>query len=501
MDELDLKDLFNMFWTRKFEIILIVIIAIVIGFIYSYVLVKPEYKSTTSILLAKSNAAQSGDGTITSTEITLNQKLVSTYSDLIKTDKVLTQVINNLKIDKTVENLKKNIQVTAKDDTEIIAISVTDADSEMARKIANEAAQVFITQIAQQYYNMDNVYVVDEAKAESKPYNINHTKDLIIFAAAGFVIACIYVLIANMLDTTVKSKEDIEKKLGLTVLTSIPVCDFKKAKKELIAAREPKSPISELFRTLRTNIQFMNTKTGLKSLLVTSTSPSEGKSWVSSNLATTFAQAGKRVILVDCDMRKGRLFSVFSVPPAPGLSNYLSGVNSNGESGDEKIESYIRKTEVENLYLITAGSVPPNPSELLVAEKMAETMKKLEDMCDIVIYDGTPTNLVTDALIISRNVDSTIIVCAYKYTKIDDLERVKRDILNVGGKIAGVVINKMPIAQKEYYASYYYGSSTAVTTTHKKSTRNKVDFAARIRPENQEGSRLYNIEENKNSDE
>ena len=230
MDELDLKDLFNMFWTRKFEIILIVIIAIVIGFIYSYVLVKPEYKSTTSILLAKSNAAQSGDGTITSTEITLNQKLVSTYSDLIKTDKVLTQVINNLKIDKTVENLKKNIQVTAKDDTEIIAISVTDADSEMARKIANEAAQVFITQIAQQYYNMDNVYVVDEAKAESKLYNINHTKDLIIFAAAGFVIACIYVLIANMLDTTVKSKEDIEKKLGLTVLTSIPVCDFKKAK-------------------------------------------------------------------------------------------------------------------------------------------------------------------------------------------------------------------------------------------------------------------------------
>ena len=230
MDELDLKDLFNMFWTRKFEIILIAIIAVVIGFIYSYVLVKPEYKSTTSILLAKSNAAQSGDGTITSTEITLNQKLVSTYSDLIKTDKVLTQVINNLKIDKTVENLKKNIQVTAKDDTEIIAISVTDADSEMARKIANEAAQVFITQIAQQYYNMDNVYVVDEAKAESKPYNINHTKDLIIFAAAGFVIACIYVLIANMLDTTVKSKEDIEKKLGLTVFTSIPVCDFKKAK-------------------------------------------------------------------------------------------------------------------------------------------------------------------------------------------------------------------------------------------------------------------------------
>ena len=230
MDELDLKDLFNIFWTKKFEIILIIAIAVVIGFIYSYVLLKPEYKSTTSILLAKSNTAQADDGTITSSEISLNQKLVSTYSDLIKTEKVLTQVINNLQINKTVEQLQSNIQVSAKDDTEIIEISVTDADSEMARRIANEAAQVFITQIAQEYYNMDNVYVVDEARAESAPYNINHTKDLVIFVAAGFVIACIYVLIANMLDTTVKSKEDIEKKLGLTVLTSIPVCDFKKAK-------------------------------------------------------------------------------------------------------------------------------------------------------------------------------------------------------------------------------------------------------------------------------
>ena len=271
-------------------------------------------------------------------------------------------------------------------------------------------------------------------------------------------------------------------------------------KKELIAAREPKSPISELFRTLRTNIQFMNTKSGLKSLLVTSASPSEGKSWVSSNLATTFAQAGKKVILVDCDMRKGRLFSVFNVPPLPGLSNYLSGVGSDGESGDINIEAYIRRTEVSNLYLIPAGSIPPNPSELLVTEKMAETMQKLEKMFDIVIYDGTPTNLVTDALIISRNVDTTIIVCAYKSTKVDELERIKRDILNVGGKIAGVVINNMPISQKEYYASYYYGQNSKGQMVRKKTHKNKVNVEARIKPELQRDSRLYNMDDNKDND-
>ena len=233
-------------------------------------------------------------------------------------------------------------------------------------------------------------------------------------------------------------------------------------KKELIAAREPKSPISELFRTLRTNIQFMNTKGDLKSLLITSTSPSEGKSWVSSNLATTFAQAGKKVILVDCDMRKGRLFSIFGISPVPGLSNYLTGINSQGEKGSAEITTYIKKTEIENLYVLPAGNVPPNPSELLMSEKMYDSIKKLESLCDIVIYDGTPTNLVTDALIISRNVDSTIIVSAYKQTKLEELEKVKRDILHVGGKIAGVVVNKMPISQKEYYSSYYYGKGNAL---------------------------------------
>lgn len=253
-------------------------------------------------------------------------------------------------------------------------------------------------------------------------------------------------------------------------------------KKELIAAREPKSPISEQFRILRTNIQFMNTKNGLKSLLVTSTSPSEGKSWVSSNLATTFAQAGKKVILVDCDMRTGRLFSIFGVSPVPGLSNYLSGINHNGEPSDNDIISYIKPTEVENLYLLPAGSVPPNPSELLVSEMMANTMKQLEKLCDIVIYDGTPTILVTDALIISRNVDTTLIVCAYKQTRMDELEKVKNNILNVGGKIAGVVINKMPIQQKEYYTSYYYGSNEKLLN-NKKTTRsnNSLNLEARAR--------------------
>lgn len=234
MEELDLKELLGIFWAKRAQIILLIAIFLVIGFIYSYVFLTPEYQSVTSILLAKSNTTTS-DGTtpaMTTSEITMNQQLVSTYSALVTSESVINQVISNLKIDKTVADLENNIKVTAQDDTEIIQIAVVDQDPEMARKIANEVANVFINKIAKEYYNMDNVYVVDEAKASEEPYNINHIKDLIIFAGIGFVISCVYVLIANMLDTTVKSKEDIEKKLGLTVLTEMPIYEssVKKAK-------------------------------------------------------------------------------------------------------------------------------------------------------------------------------------------------------------------------------------------------------------------------------
>ena len=215
-------------------------------------------------------------------------------------------------------------------------------------------------------------------------------------------------------------------------------------KKELIVQRSPKSPIAEVFRTLRTNIQFMNSKKTLKTLLFTSTMPGEGKSWISSNLAITFAQAGKKVILIDADMRKGRLHNMFQTDKVPGLSNYLSGIDSLGNTHNDIIK-YVRGTEIDNLFLIPAGNIPPNPSELLASELTVEMLERLKDVFDIVILDGTPSLLVTDAIILSRLVDTTIIVTSHKFTKKDNLQKVKKAIENVGGNIAGVVINKIPV--------------------------------------------------------
>ena len=248
-------------------------------------------------------------------------------------------------------------------------------------------------------------------------------------------------------------------------------------RKELITFRNPKSPISETFRTLRTNIQFMNINRKLKSILITSTLPGEGKSWVASNLAITFAQAEKKVILIDADMRKGRQYSIFGISPRPGLANYLAASDKNADLID--MEKYVQKTEIDGLYVISAGNVPPNPSELLITPQMQRLLDRLSTQFDIIIVDAPPCELVTDAVILSRMVDSTVIVTAHKFTKKASLQKTIKSIKNVGGKIAGVVLNKVPIDAKKYEKSYYYGSQLTTTRGKREAGRavvSKKDF-------------------------
>lgn len=271
-------------------------------------------------------------------------------------------------------------------------------------------------------------------------------------------------------------------------------------RKELVTQLDPKSPISEVFRTLRTNIQFMNTKGKLKTILVTSTFPGEGKSWVVSNLAATFAQAGKKVIIIDADMRKGRQYTIFGISPIPGLSNYLSGVGTDNEEGDEDLADYIQETEVENLYVMPAGNIPPNPSELLITPQMVDLLENLKEICDIVILDGTPNELVTDSLILTRLVDSTIIVTASNQTKKENLRRAIQNIQNVGGKIAGVVVNKVPIAAKKYEQSYYYGSTelTKANNDMRKAMRNSQKKSLNSNYFERKNNTINKVKNNKN---
>lgn len=227
MEELDLKELFNIFWQRKLEIITIILILMIIGAVYTYALLKPKYTSYTTLLLTQVNSSSEAENntSITQTDLTLNSNLVSTYSEIIKRDAVLKEVIDDLNIKSlTEEGLRNSIKVSAISDTEIIKIEVTNENPNYAEMIANKIAEVFSEKITD-IYKINNVYILDKAQVSETPSNINHAKDIIIFVFIGVVIACGYVLLANMLDNTVKTEADIEKLTGLTVLATIPDYD------------------------------------------------------------------------------------------------------------------------------------------------------------------------------------------------------------------------------------------------------------------------------------
>ena len=225
MEEIDLKEFIMLFWNKKVSIILITIIFMFIGIIYSVGFVTPKYTSSTTLLLATSESANSKTNTITTSDITLNSKLVSTYSELVKSKNVTRQVISNLGINETEDELRNSITVSSVKDTELIKISVTDKNATNAYNIANEIAKVF-TQKVSEIYNINNVQILDQAEISTTPSNINHAKDVIMFTFVGLFVAIVFVLVANMLDTTIKSSEEVEKLCNVPVIASIPLYSF-----------------------------------------------------------------------------------------------------------------------------------------------------------------------------------------------------------------------------------------------------------------------------------
>lgn len=217
---------------------------------------------------------------------------------------------------------------------------------------------------------------------------------------------------------------------------------------ELVTYYKPKSIVSESIKTIRTNLLFTSIDMGLKTVLVTSSVPGEGKSFVAANLASAFAQSKYSVLLIDCDLRKGRLHKLLGMKNEKGLSDMLI-VKSLVD------QSYINKTTVPNLDFLSMGTVPPNPLELLSSSKFSYFLKIFKENYDIIVIDSPPVGIVSDALVLSKLVDETVIVSAHHKTNISDLQNTKKSIQNAGGKIAGVVLNKKKTNKKEYYDKYY----------------------------------------------
>lgn len=447
MEEIDIKELLSFIKSKVWIIGAFLIASLITTIIYINAIKKPVYSLSTTYILV-SDSEKNG---ITSTQVTLNEKLIATYKEIIKSRTVLGEVINNLGLnDETVGSLAKNISVEQVSTSSMIRITINYKNPEQAATIIENIGQEFSKE-AERLYNMNNLKMLDKPVVNENPSNESNTKEILIINGGSVVLSLMIIFVWFYFDNTIKNVEEVEEKTAIPVLGNIPLISSKKIdeEKDLVTQIDPKSPISEGIRTIRTNLQFSNIDGNVKKIMVTSSMPGEGKSFTSVNLATTFAQNGNKVLVIDCDMRKGRINKIFKVGNNKGLSNLLI------DDIDKNYKKYIKKTDIPNLSIIPSGVVPPNPSELLNSNANKKLIEKLEKEYDYIIFDCVPINGLPDSLIMSNLVNKSIVVCAANVTPTDLLQKTVSSLKNVDADIAGIVVNKVKGKSNNYYGHYY----------------------------------------------
>lgn len=372
-------------------------------------------------------------------------------------------------------------------------------DKAVADKIYTMLLEKFEEAKIQEAERIANIRLIDEARPPKYPVRPNKKLNLILGVFLGTMLGVGLSLIIEAFNIKVRTEEEIERHMGLQVLGQIPKIrnsmafiskkgrqdnNYENIDSKLITALRPNAPVSEAFRTLRTNIQLSQTSSHPKSIIVTSTIPQEGKSLIASNLAITTAQLGFRTLLVDADLRKPTIHTLFQLPMQPGLTNLFMSHTNKRKSHKNKSQisiatrrnpldnymPFIHATSLKNLYITTSGKLPINPSELLASTKMNKCIDVLNDSFDLIIFDMPPINIVTDAAVMAKLVDGILFVVRAGKTKLDQLVKAKKILNRVAKKnTMGVVLNNVDV--KDTYSNLYgqYSNSRPYMRSQNKS--------------------------------
>jgi capsular exopolysaccharide synthesis family protein len=301
--------------------------------------------------------------------------------------------------------------------------------------------------------------IIENASIPTVPISSNKTTTILTSAAIGFVLAVSAAYFLEYLDDSVKSVDDVKKAGDISTLASIPNVKLEQGANRLITSAQPRSPVSEIYRILRTNIQFSSVDNPPRKLLVTSANPGEGKTTIAANLAVVIAQAGHKVLLLDADLRRPMQHVVFDLNPKPGLTELLLENNLVDDSDDTvvPVEKFIQKTNTPNLHLMASGVIPHNPSELLGSFRMKAALDLLSSQYDFLIVDSPPILALADSLILSAQIDGVILVAQANRTKRRQLKLTVEKLQEVDAPLVGVTLNRG--SQKEEGYSYYYYQS------------------------------------------
>ncbi len=299
--------------------------------------------------------------------------------------------------------------------------------------------------------NTPNIVKIEPATQPEKPIRPRTLLNTGLAAFIGLMLAAGIAFLVEYLDDTLKTPDDVEQVLGVPVLGFVAEMQYKNKKaEEVYVSHQPRSPVSEAFRSLRTNLEFSSVQKPIRTIIVTSPSPAEGKTTIAVNLAAIYAQSGKRVALVDADMRHPCVHRLLGLPNRDGLSDLFR----TGES----VQSVSRtKLELPHLMVITSGSLPPNPAELLGSERMSQILDELRELVDVIVID-TPPSLVADAQILSGKVDAVLLVVQPGKTQAETALASMEIYKRAGARVIGTVVNRIPRNREYYYGGYKYYS-------------------------------------------
>ncbi|GAB4489870.1 MAG: exopolysaccharide regulatory tyrosine autokinase VpsO [Thermodesulfovibrionales bacterium] len=330
-----------------------------------------------------------------------------------------------------------------------IQYGVLKREAETSRELFDAIVKRIKEQGITQDIQTVNVWVIEKAEVPSSPKVPNRPRNIMLGLILGLLGGVGVAFFVEYLDNTIKSPEEIEQRFNIPVLGLIEHLDSAKGPAEGIVMQEPRSAIAENYRIIRTNILLSTADRPPKHILVTSTTPEEGKTTTAVNLACILAQSAQRVLLIDADLRRPRIRQIFAIAENSGLSTYLAGASS---------LKFFSPADVPNLQVMPSGPIPPNPSELIESRRMQDLLAELEEKFDFIVWDSPPLFTVSESLTLGKLLSGTVIVTRAGKTTYDELKRGLKALADINIRILGVVINRLDLTDSGRYYHRYYGA-------------------------------------------
>jgi capsular exopolysaccharide synthesis family protein len=428
-------------------------------------LIRPSYTSETKLFVALQNSgsvAELQQGNI------FTQARVQSYVETVSTPAVLQPVVDALGLDTTPEVLSGSITATSDVKTVLISISVVNPSPVQAASIAQAVADSLVNVVddlerpSRGDVSPVKLSVVTPAIAANAPSSPNVRLNLVLGLLVGVTAGIAIAVLRSVLDTRVRGEADLRRITEAPILGGISF-DPEATKHPLLTQSAPQSPRAESFRQLRTNLQFAHVSHQSKTVLVTSSLPGEGKSTTATNLAIALAQAGQSVALVDADLRRPMVADYLGLERSAGLTTALVG--------RADLDDVLQPWGDDNMYVLSAGQIPPNPSELLGSEAMKQLILRLEGAFDAVIIDAPPLLPVTDAAVLAQQVGGVVLVIGSQKVHTADVEKSLSALAMVDADLLGVVLNRLPAKGPDAYAYSYYSNDAHTTSTPRRPER------------------------------